>query len=321
MLFKAAQYWNVMYQLIIKIILSAIVGFIAYFALARIWTHEIDILNLFQKPSNSIPIKTKSTLHPNPIEKEIAIKMISGKISDGVINIPIGTQRFPLITNDASIVFSHTDFNEEIRIRYDSDLFFYLFLKWMNSNFHQCWLLKHEKPLIDRSFWGGPIVEEGIDNSNILTFEKLPQGIKKNNIFFTNPKLFKNGAFEPSADTIFPIEEFAVVFPPNTKICFFNDSKNGRKITFENDYSEIIFRITASSSGPGLPFEMMDFHQKGFNRKEFYKYFTLKYQVSFYANFKNTKNIAEQKKYVKWARTLLNYFTAYFDWNEFKQNK
>lgn len=44
-------------SLITKLVMSLIVLGIAYFALKRIWTKEIDILALLRRPSESIPVK------------------------------------------------------------------------------------------------------------------------------------------------------------------------------------------------------------------------------------------------------------------------
>lgn len=49
-------------NLLIKIFLTLIVIGIAYFALARIWTKEIDILGFLKKPSESIPIKESAVI-------------------------------------------------------------------------------------------------------------------------------------------------------------------------------------------------------------------------------------------------------------------
>ena len=44
-------------NLLVKIALTLIVLGVAYFALARIWTKEIDLLALLKKPSETIPVK------------------------------------------------------------------------------------------------------------------------------------------------------------------------------------------------------------------------------------------------------------------------
>jgi len=46
----------------IRILLTLIVIGMAYFALARIWTKEIDILGFLKKPSESIPIKESAVI-------------------------------------------------------------------------------------------------------------------------------------------------------------------------------------------------------------------------------------------------------------------
>ncbi len=49
-------------NILIKIFLSIVVVGIAYFALARIWTKDIDILAFLKKPSESIPVKESTVL-------------------------------------------------------------------------------------------------------------------------------------------------------------------------------------------------------------------------------------------------------------------
>jgi hypothetical protein len=49
-------------NLLIKILLTLIVIGMAYFALARNWTKEIDILGFLKKPSESIPIKESAVI-------------------------------------------------------------------------------------------------------------------------------------------------------------------------------------------------------------------------------------------------------------------
>lgn len=44
-------------SIVIKIILTAIIIGVGYFALVRVWTHDIDILSLLKKPSENIPIR------------------------------------------------------------------------------------------------------------------------------------------------------------------------------------------------------------------------------------------------------------------------
>lgn len=48
--------------LLIKIILSLIIIVMAYFALTRIWTKDIDITGFLKKPSESIPIKEAAVI-------------------------------------------------------------------------------------------------------------------------------------------------------------------------------------------------------------------------------------------------------------------
>jgi len=45
--------------LISRIVITAIIIVVAYFALVRVWTREVDLLAIFKKPSESIPIKEK----------------------------------------------------------------------------------------------------------------------------------------------------------------------------------------------------------------------------------------------------------------------
>ena len=49
-------------NILIKLVLSAVVIGIAYFALARIWTKDIDILAFLKKPSESIPVKEETVV-------------------------------------------------------------------------------------------------------------------------------------------------------------------------------------------------------------------------------------------------------------------
>ena len=286
------------------------IGAIIFFALAH---HQNTILQKDQRIA-----QMKAVLQPAPIEREFPVKIIAGKIEDKIINLPIGKNRYPIITDDASTIFTRTEMNEDKRICYDTDVFFYLFLKWMNSNFHQGWLLLHDAPVIERSQWHEPLADKNVINSNIVTFENLPILITGNNIFFLNPKLFEKGKFKFALHTKFPIEELAIILPPKTTMSFIN-SQEGVKVVMDNDYCKVTVQLTALSSGPGLPHEMLD-PAKKFSEKEFYKYFTVHYQISFRAYFKDTENFVEQKKYEKWVNSLINYFQPYFDWNEFEIN-
>ena len=286
------------------------IGALIFFALAH-------YQNAIKQKDQRIE-QMKAILQPKPIEKEFPVKIIAGKMKDGVINLPIGKHRYPIITNDASTIFTRTEINEKNRERYDTDLFFYLFLKWMNSNFHQGWLLLHDAPVIDKSQWHAPLANKSVDNSNILTFKQLPSEIRDNNIFFSNPNLFENGKFKSSAYTEFPIEDLVIVLPPETKMSFLTNLQEGTKIVLDNSYCNVTFQLTGCSSGPGLPFEMLD--PSKISIEEFRKYFTVKYQVSFRAWFKDTENFDNQKKYEKWANTLINYFQPYFNWREFQIN-
>ena len=45
--------------LIPRIVITAIIIVVAYFALVRVWTREVDLLAIFKKPSEIIPIKEK----------------------------------------------------------------------------------------------------------------------------------------------------------------------------------------------------------------------------------------------------------------------
>jgi len=287
------------------------IGAIIFFALAH-------YKNAIKQKDQRIE-QMKAILQPQPIEKEFPVKIIAGKIEDGVINLPIGKDRYPIITDDASTIFTRTEINEKKRERYDTDLFFYLFLKWMNSNFHQGWLLLHDDPVIDKSQWHEPLSSKSVDNSNILTFNQLPSEIRSDNIFFSNPNLFENGKFKFALHTKFPIEELAIVLPPETKMSLLINSQEGTKVILDNTCCNVTFQLTACSSGPGLPHEMLD-PTKRFSEEEFYKYFTVNYQVSFRAWFKDTENFADQKKYEKWANILINYFQPYFNWKEFQIN-
>lgn len=258
----------------------------------------------------------RAILQPKPVEKEFPVKLIAGKIGNGVINLPIGKGKYPIITNDASTIFTRTKMGSTERRRYGRDAFFYLFLKWVNSNFHQGWLLLHDKPVIDMSQWHEPLADKNVDNSNIITFAALSENTIRDNIFFSNPELFKDGKFISALHTKFPIEDLSIILPPQTTISF-SDSQDGIKIVMDNDYCNVTFQLTGLSSGPGLPLEMLDPNKK-FSEEEFYKYFTVNYQISFRAYFKDTDNFSEQKKYEKWVDSLINYFQPYFDWNEFR---
>jgi hypothetical protein len=263
------------------------IGAIIFFALAH-------YQNAIKQKDQRIE-QMKAILQPKPIDKEFPIKIIAGRIEDGVINLPVGKYKYPRITDDASTIFTRTEFDEKKRDRYDTDLFFYLFLKWMNSNFHQGWLLLHDEPVIERSQWHEPLADKNVDNTNILKFDQLPSEIKNDNIFFSNPDLFEDGKFKFALHTKFPIEEFAIVLPPETRISFPVNSQEGTKIILNNAYCIVTFQLTACSSGPGLPIEMLD-PTKGFSTEESYKYLTINYQVSFRAWFEDTENFDDQHK-------------------------
>jgi len=49
-------------NLLIKIFLTLIVIGMGYFAIARIWTKEIDIVGFLKKPSETIPIKESAVI-------------------------------------------------------------------------------------------------------------------------------------------------------------------------------------------------------------------------------------------------------------------
>ena len=50
--------------LISRILITVVVVIVAYFVLLRVWTKEVDLLALFKKPSESIPIKEKKFSSP-----------------------------------------------------------------------------------------------------------------------------------------------------------------------------------------------------------------------------------------------------------------
>lgn len=65
-----------MTQIIIKVVITSVVTIIFIFVLHRTWTHEIDIVRLFKKPSDVIPVKEKVKAEPasRAIQEEILEK-------------------------------------------------------------------------------------------------------------------------------------------------------------------------------------------------------------------------------------------------------
>ena len=61
--------WSLLFS---RIIISAIVLCVAYFFLKRIWTHEIDIRAIFEKPSERIPVK--EGIFVKPVELDLTTK-------------------------------------------------------------------------------------------------------------------------------------------------------------------------------------------------------------------------------------------------------
>jgi len=56
-----------------RIIYTAIILLVAYFALVKVWTKEVDILKLFKKPSESILVKDSGVVvNPNQLDLTIA---------------------------------------------------------------------------------------------------------------------------------------------------------------------------------------------------------------------------------------------------------
>ena len=72
--------------LITRLVLTAIVIAIAYFALHRVWTQEIDLLALLRKPAEGIPVRTKEPYR---------IPETSGVLSPGTKQLPEGRVHIP----------------------------------------------------------------------------------------------------------------------------------------------------------------------------------------------------------------------------------
>jgi len=72
--------------LVSRLVLTAIVIAIAYFALHKVWTQDIDLLAILKKPSEGIPVRTKEPYR---------IPETSGVLSPGTRQLPKGRVQLP----------------------------------------------------------------------------------------------------------------------------------------------------------------------------------------------------------------------------------
>ena len=72
--------------LLTRIFLTAIIFLIAYFALHKVWTQNVDLIALLKKPSEGIPVKTSETPR---------ILQTSGFLLPGTKQLPEGLAQIP----------------------------------------------------------------------------------------------------------------------------------------------------------------------------------------------------------------------------------
>jgi len=121
--------------------------------------------------------------------------MIYGQLTNGVFSKPFGVPQYPILTEEASMLFSLVPINETNWRRWDSDMFDFLFVKWLNNTYHSGWLLRHTQPVFSRESGHGALAEEDGKGSNLVRFVNLPVTLRNENIFFNNPTTFKSGTF------------------------------------------------------------------------------------------------------------------------------
>lgn len=254
------------------------------------------------------------------INSEIPIKLICSKIVEGpaknnLINHGIGKQIYPIITDDVASAYTRLEITEENSKRYDSDLYYFLFIKWLNSIYSQGWYLKFKEPLIELSIGHGPIIENN-ESCTVINFDSLPSEIREKNIFFNNDKLFKSGKFVFGAHSLFrqTSDELSIKLPPKTSITFYiQDQQKGNTIVLENPYCRVEYKMYSFGAGPGLPLDLYSLEQP-FNENSFNKTRTIQLQVGYSVKFKSNINESKIMKYQHWAESMLNYHKAFFDW-------
>lgn len=72
--------------LLTRIILTAIIFFIVYFALHKVWTQDVDMIALLKRPSEGIPVKTSEPAR---------IPETSGFLLPGSTRLPEGRAQIP----------------------------------------------------------------------------------------------------------------------------------------------------------------------------------------------------------------------------------
>lgn len=129
------------------------------------------------------------------INKSVKVKIIAGFFTNGVFNsVTMNKYDYPRITNDATVAYGNTNVPSDLvdripRYPLPTQLFDYLFLKFLNHCFHNGWSLIDEYPLETESIIMSPKFNT-VKSNNIFDFEELPYHIKEHNIYFKNKELF-----------------------------------------------------------------------------------------------------------------------------------
>ena len=176
----------------------------------------------------------------------------------------------------------------------------YIILKWLSQNYPGGWV--YTKHLSLKSFSSKKNL---CKNSTLINFEKLPDELKENNLFFK------------SLGELF----YRLVLPPNTSfkrnISQLHWSNPTRELNFENRFCSLTITFQNTWQISKIANEI-----EPYLNSDGEKFQTHYFQIQTEANFNRFLSLTPwADKYVKWVNDMINGLFSSFDWNHYVEKR